>query len=50
MTPFLLLLLLAGDEPEAARLWTERCASCHVVPEPKLPADRLWIAQVAGTT
>jgi len=25
------------------------CVSCHVLPDPGLPADRLWLERITGT-
>ena len=51
----LLLGARAGDEPsvdeirEAGALFRQRCASCHVPPDPAFEVDRAWLHQVADT-
>lgn len=50
MTTIVIAFLLMAGEADAQKLWTERCASCHAVPNPKLDADRVWIDQVRRTT
>ena len=39
----------AAGDPDAARTFGDRCASCHAVPDPALAADRVWIDQVRRT-
>ena len=59
----LLLLPLAGfllpttepaargqeDGIDAAGLFAKSCASCHSIPDPDLPGDRAFLAQVKDT-
>lgn len=46
---------LAQDKPremspgEAARLFRERCVTCHVVPDPAFATDRAWLGQIRET-
>lgn len=56
--PLALLLALAtvarGQDdaqtgPDAATLFANRCASCHVPPDTTFAVDRAWIAQLADT-
>lgn len=42
-------LAAAGEDPAPATLFATACASCHAVPDPGLPADRIWIDQVRRT-
>lgn len=39
----------AGAPESSARLFSERCASCHTVPDPKIATDRAWLDQVNRT-
>jgi len=53
-----LLASLALDEPGRAReaesgagkLFTDRCADCHAVPDPAVRTDRAWLDQIKRTT
>lgn len=36
-------------EPEVARMFKHRCASCHAVPDPDVRTDRAWLDQVKRT-
>jgi len=38
------------DRPDPGRMFAKQCANCHTVPDPGLPADRVWIDQVRETT
>jgi len=38
-----------AEDPAPADLFGKACASCHAVPDPGLPADRIWIDQVRRT-
>jgi cytochrome c5 len=42
-------LAAAAEDTAPAAVFGKRCASCHAVPDPGLPADRLWIDQVRRT-
>ncbi len=37
-------ILRAGE-----RLWTERCSSCHFVPDSAIERDRVWIELLRTT-
>jgi len=37
-------------EPDAEALFTQRCASCHAVPDPELRTDLAWLDQVNRTS
>ena len=39
----------AGGPESSAKLFGERCASCHTVPDPKIATDRAWLDQVNRT-
>jgi mono/diheme cytochrome c family protein len=46
----LLAAAAAADEVEdAGRLFEQRCASCHAVPDPELAGDRAWLGQLPKT-
>lgn len=34
---------------EAAKLFAQGCASCHLPPDPSFAVDRAWITQLADT-
>jgi mono/diheme cytochrome c family protein len=38
------------DRPDPGKMFANKCASCHAVPDPGLPADKVWINQVRETT
>ncbi len=39
-----------ADGPESAgTLFSQRCASCHTVPDPQIATDRAWLDQVNRT-
>lgn len=40
----------AGESPDAAKLFTSRCASCHTVPDPAIRTDLAWLDQVNRTS
>jgi len=38
-----------GAVPEMDAIFRKSCASCHVVPDPELPADGVWLAGLKTT-
>ena len=53
--PFLLAMAAAAplaraDEPQIAKVFRQRCASCHTVPDASLRGDRAWRDQIDRTT
>jgi mono/diheme cytochrome c family protein len=42
-------LARADDLEEAGRLFRDRCAQCHAIPDRDLPCDRAWLGQVPRT-
>jgi mono/diheme cytochrome c family protein len=38
-----------GADAQAARLFEQSCASCHVVPDAKFETDRAWLGQLPKT-
>ncbi len=52
LLPGAVLARPAEERPGAedpARVFGERCASCHAVPDPDLRTDRAWLDQVRRT-
>ena len=39
----------AAGDPDPGKLFGERCASCHTVPDPSLAPGRAWIEQARVT-
>ena len=39
----------AGGPESAGTLFSQRCANCHTVPDPKIATDRAWLDQVNRT-
>ena len=35
---------------QAAQLFSNSCASCHVYPDVQLPTDRAWLGQIMETS
>ena len=38
------------DRVDPGQMFAKQCASCHTVPDPGLPADKVWMNQVRETT
>jgi cytochrome c2 len=39
----------AGDD-DAGRMFAQRCAGCHTVPDPEIRTDLAWLDQVKRTS
>ncbi len=46
-----LLAAVAGADEvaDAGRLFKQRCASCHAIPDRELAGDRAWLGQLPKT-
>jgi hypothetical protein len=40
----------AKTKQRVKKMWADRCASCHTVPDPKIATDLAWLDQVERTT